>query len=71
MIESPLIQELLEEWEVQIRRENILDFLTARFGAVDDETKKALEALTDPQRLRGLIAWTAQCPDLKAFRQRL
>jgi hypothetical protein len=71
MIESPLIQELFDERDVQTRREAILDFLTGRFGTVDAETKNALQALTDPQRVKELVKWAGQCPDLNAFRQRL
>jgi hypothetical protein len=67
MIESHLIQELLAE----TRHEDILRFLSARFGSVSDEIARQVRAVREPQTLDDLVKYAAQCSDLDAFRARL
>jgi hypothetical protein len=67
IIESPLIQELRARW----RQQDILRFLTGRFGNVPPEIVTALQAITEEARLNDLVDWAARCPDLEAFRARL
>lgn len=67
MIESPLIQELLEE-KVQACIETILK---DRFGAVPVELANALKTVHDEAALDSLLKWAVRCPDLEAFRGRL
>jgi hypothetical protein len=67
MIESPLIQEIVAE-KLQ---EAIIEILTARFEAVPQNVRKPLCSAVDEKRLKRLIRFAAQCPDLEAFRQHL
>ena len=83
MIESPLIQELLEDREViqaspahrqmlaEDRQQAILRILRARFQTVPDDLTSALQAVSRPEDLNALIEWGALCPSLEAFRTRL
>jgi predicted transposase YdaD len=71
MIESPLIDEIVNKAKCEARRASILDFLAGRFGPVPPEVAAALQAIEDEARLRGLAGWAGQCPDLDAFRARL
>ena len=71
MIESPWLEEILEEANAAVSRRSMEEFLTSRFDRFPDELKKALQEITDPDRLRDLIRWAARCPDLAAFRARL
>jgi hypothetical protein len=71
MLESPVLQELLTEREVETRHQDLLDFLRGRFGALPEELEAAVKVIQQAQRLRELITWEGQCPDLNAFRDRL
>ena len=75
MIESPLIQELLEQRSKQVRNEagqhHIVRVLAARFGSVPDDLIQTLHAIRDDQKFDVLIDCAVLCPDLEAFRQRL
>ncbi len=71
MIESPVLQEFLQEARVECTRKYILRFLAARFGPVPQEVAAALQRIQDEARLEELIDSAAACPDLDAFRTRL
>jgi predicted transposase YdaD len=71
MLESPVLQELMTEREVETRQNDILSFLAERFGSLPEELVAAVKAIQEPARLRELIKWTAQSSDLHAFRSRL
>ncbi len=71
MIESPVLQELLTEREVETRHQDLLRFLRARFGTLPEDLEAAVKVIQQSPRLEELIEWSAQCPDLNAFRGRL
>jgi len=54
MIESPLIQELLEQRTIQTRCGDLVSFLSARFGLIPETLKNALKAMADEQTLESL-----------------
>jgi hypothetical protein len=64
MIDSPLIVELISK---RIHR-LILGILEDRFGAVPADIVRAIETVTDDERLQALNTLAARCPDLEAFR---
>ena len=66
MIESPVIQELIAD----CRREDVVRFLVARFGAEAKELEGRLKAV-DEDRLDELITLAATCPSLDAFREQV
>jgi hypothetical protein len=67
MIESPLLQEILAE----VRREDIIAFLTSRFGSAAGELEADLKTIEDEARLNELIKLSASCRSLKSFRKEL
>jgi len=71
MIESPLIQELLEQRSKQVRNEDLLLILTERFGAIPESVASAVKAIQNDAELPALIRFAAICPDLDAFLRRL
>jgi hypothetical protein len=71
MLESPVLQELLAELEVESCHKHLLRVLRAQFGAVPEELDAAVKVIQQTHRLEGLLDWAAQCPDLNAFRDRL
>ena len=71
MIESPLIQELRQEFMAQRGHKDVLLVLAVRFGSVPPEIEAAVRAIQDEARLDLLVDWAALCPDLEAFRTRL
>jgi hypothetical protein len=71
MIESPLLEELFADITAETQRNAILEFLTARFTTVTPEIKSSLAKVTDSARLKELIHWAANCPDLNTFRTKL
>jgi hypothetical protein len=70
-IESPLIQEVVEEVVAQRVHKAILRVLATRFGSVPQDIEAAVRAVQDESRLDQLVDWTVLCPDLEAFRTRL
>jgi len=71
MIESPVLQEFLQEAVLECKRKDILQFLAGRFGPVPQEVAAALQRIQDEARLEELINSAAACQDLDAFRARL
>ena len=75
MIESPLIDELVEESRhkavVESNHKVILRFLRKRFGTVDDDLLVKVRAITDEQQLDDLLDEAVFCPDLNTFRTKL
>jgi hypothetical protein len=67
MIESPLIQEFITE----ARREDLVTFLTSRFGAQAEELESDLKSIEDANRLTELIKGAGSCRSLRAFRKLL
>jgi hypothetical protein len=71
MIESPLIQELLEQRSKQVRNEAVLLILTERFGPVSERVASAVKSIQNNTELEALIRFAAVCSDVDAFLQRL
>ncbi|QEH36324.1 hypothetical protein OJF2_48850 [Aquisphaera giovannonii] len=83
VIESPLLQELKEQWTreaaTQARREAthsaqvrmIVDFLSARFGDRATSLRNRLDSIDDESRLDALVKVAATCTSLKDFRDEL
>ena len=79
MLESPLIQGILEKQVQQVVIENrratvqqdILDFLESRFGKVPLDLAEQVRSIADESRLRDLVRKTGSCPDLETFRKEL
>lgn len=71
MIESPLIQELVQEARVEKGRADIETILKDRFEAVPADLTNVLKTIQDEARLDELMKWAVRCPDLEAFRVRL
>ncbi len=75
MIESPLIQELMDEAETkgeargvqQTRCEDILAFLAFRFGAIPGNMRSALEKISDLGALAALRDTALSCQSLDEF----
>jgi hypothetical protein len=71
MIESPLIQELVEEAARNTAHKYILLNLEARFGPVPENLAAQVCTILDEQRLQDLQRLASLCPDLEAFRAAL
>jgi hypothetical protein len=67
MIESPLIQELRQEFMAQRGHKDIVGVLEERFGSVPQDLITALGAIQEDERLDQLLRWAVRCPDLEAF----
>ncbi len=71
MIESPLIQEIVEESRREGRVEAILDILQGKFGPVGPTITAGLAQVKETEKLRGLSLHSATCATLEDFEQRL
>jgi hypothetical protein len=71
MIESPVLQELKEEWTRETVIDDLMTFLVGRFGAKAEALKIDLQAIDDEARLKELIKHAATCRTLSAFRKQL
>lgn len=71
MIESPVLIELLQEREREVRQSDILAALRRRFGNVPDELASRVRGVQDISRLQGLLEIAVDCPSLDAFRAAL
>jgi hypothetical protein len=71
MIESPVLQELKEEWTRETVIDDLMTFLVGRFGAKAEALKTDLQAIDDEARLKELIKHAATCRTLSSFRKQL
>ncbi|MDP6115503.1 MAG: hypothetical protein QGG53_26890 [Planctomycetota bacterium] len=71
MIESPLIEELMQERDLIRLRKDILQILKARFGGVPTDISARIEAKQELDELETLVDASATTPGLEAFRQKL
>jgi hypothetical protein len=72
MIESPLLQEWLQEREVKVRQSVILESLEARFGIpVPQDVSAAVRLVQEEARLKELHRAAITSPSLEAFRKAL
>jgi hypothetical protein len=71
MIDSPILNELIDEKVAEGRQRDVLEFLEARFGPVPLDVMQRVKEVTNADRLSQLIKQSARCPDLEAFRQAL
>ncbi|MCI0462203.1 MAG: hypothetical protein L0Z62_35065 [Gemmataceae bacterium] len=67
MIESPLIQEIVEEAKLEERVQNIMRFLTARFGSLPPTVGPGLEQVKEADRFGHLMDHAATCASLQEF----
>ena len=71
MIESPVLQRLLQETKQKTRQETILRCLVARFRIVAADIEAELKSINDDERLNELFYLAATCSDLDSFRTQL
>jgi hypothetical protein len=71
MIESPLIQEIVQESQRTGRVKTIVRFLQARFGAVPPAILAGLEQVKADEKLELLTDQAATCGSLPAFEEAL
>ena len=71
MIESPLLQEIIAEERLKVRRKAIVTVLTSRFGMPAAEVETDLNSIEDDNRLEELIGLAVSSRSLKAFRKHL
>jgi hypothetical protein len=75
MIDSPVLQELKEEWTRQATREamvrDLMTFLVGRFGAPAEALRAEIETIHDETRLEALVGQAATCGNLEAFHKSL
>ncbi len=67
MIESPLIQELMDERDVQTKQADIVRFLTGRFGELPESLRSRLTSVQVVSTLDALIDTAARCDNLDEF----
>ena len=71
MIESPMVQELIDEAVREKMHWSTLEILEKRFGPVPPEVSAAVRLIHDEHRLEALVGKAATCTDLDAFRAQL
>ncbi len=71
MIESPVLQRLLDETRQETRQNDILRILIARFRIAAPDLEAELNSIDDDDRLNELVDLAATCPDLDSFRKQL
>jgi hypothetical protein len=67
----PFIQEMLNEEKLKTRREDLLQFLSGRFGEIPQDLQVQLQSISDLERFNSLNRMAGTCPDLEAFRLEL
>lgn len=70
-LETPLMQELLNDRSRDDFQVAILDILRDKFTEVPEDVTVRLRAIQDAQQLRQLLPHAARCDDLAAFLARL
>jgi hypothetical protein len=71
MIESPLIQELIDQAKQQLAHKFLLKTLETRFGAIPSEITAKVRAIVDEQKLDNLYGHALTCSDFESFRTHL
>jgi len=71
MIESPVLQELKEEWTREAQIKVLMTFLVGRFGPKAESLETEIEAINDEERLNELVRHAATCRTLASFRKKL
>ena len=71
MIESPLLDELLNEKAALVLQTAILNVLEGRFGTVPPSIVSEARGIQEEARLLQLTRWAGQCADLATFQARL
>jgi hypothetical protein len=71
IIESPLIQEILEERSREVHQGMLLRLLQKRFGQVPPEVADRVRAIQDIALLGSLMEAVVDSPDLESFRGQL
>jgi hypothetical protein len=71
MIESPLIQEIVEESKRVESVDNIVHVLQGKFGPVGDDISAGLTQVKEKERLRRLLLHAATCRALQDFEEHL
>ena len=68
MIESPLIQELIDKNTAQTMRKAIVSVLEERFGRMPEDVVASLSSVLGENQLDRLHKQSVRCSDLDAFR---
>ena len=71
MIESPVLEDYVNERICAALREAILTTLEVRFGDSVRELAIEMGPIEEKQRLDELVKLAAECPDLEVFRERI
>jgi hypothetical protein len=71
MIESPSIQEIIDQTMQKMAHRYILRVLEARFGQLPAEVSEEVNAVSEEDQLQDLLDFAVLCPDLASFRARL
>ncbi len=71
MIESPLIQEIVEQADRKRQRKSVVDAIRVRFAPLSDIARVSLDMLNDENKLDDLFQFAITCKTLEAFLERL
>jgi hypothetical protein len=71
MIDSPLLREIEGRGRTQAHIDDIVNFLTARFGHVLQDIRTRVSRIQDEATLNALVASAGRCANLAAFRAEL
>lgn len=71
MIDSPILNELIDEKVAERSQQNLLEVLEARFGPVPLDVVQRVKEVTNAAQLSQLIKQASRCPDLESFRPAL
>jgi hypothetical protein len=71
MLDSPFMQELFQQRECAVRRQDILDILKDRFQVVPEDVAARVRLIDREERLKELLLMAFRCEDLDAFRKEL
>ncbi len=70
MIESPLVERIVQERVRKALRRSLLTFLEGRFGVLPVDLANQLESVTDENRFDELTRDASVSPDLDTFRSK-
>jgi hypothetical protein len=71
MIESPVLQRLLQETKQETKQQDIVRALVIRFRIAGADLEAELSSIDDEERLGKLFDLAVTCSDLESFRQHL